>query len=142
VTLHSTVVPDGVLGLDLDGEDLVADLILHVEVAAVEGGAVYGITGLGEAALGDRVEALVEVELDSIADFGLGLGGGEVEAALSDFDDVVGSEDGVGDGGEGHELCGGSVHICDWGVGDNWKELLVFVYLFPCLLWIGDEMRM
>jgi hypothetical protein len=28
---------------------------------------------------------------------------------------VVGSRDGAGDGGEGHELCGGSVHVCDLG---------------------------
>jgi hypothetical protein len=28
----------------------------------------------------------------------------------------VSSRDGAGDGGEGHELCGGSVHVCGWGV--------------------------
>lgn len=71
MSLDSAVVPDGIIGLDLDGEDLIADLGLDILVTAEEGSAVDGLTGLGEAALGNGVEAFIEMELDGIS----GLGG-------------------------------------------------------------------
>lgn len=78
MSLDSAVVPDGILSLDLDGEDLVADLGLDILVTAEEGSAVDGLAGLGEAALGNGVEAFIEMELYRVSNLGGGLSRGEV----------------------------------------------------------------
>lgn len=76
------VEPDGVLGGDLDGEDLVAD------AAGEEGVVVQRTARLVEAALGDRVAVGDKVELDRVANRGVDVVRGERPAAVADEDDV------------------------------------------------------
>lgn len=94
VALNGTVVPDGGLGLDGDGKDLIADLVLDVKITAEEARAVEGLARLVEAALGDRVCALVEVELDRVSHGGLEVGRREGETSVADLDLVDFGESG------------------------------------------------
>jgi hypothetical protein len=136
VTLDSAIVPDGILGLHVDGEDFIADLGLDILVTTEEGSTVDRLTGLGKAALGDGVETFIEVELDSIANLGGGLSRSEVQTVLSDLDDVDGSGDGAG--GKGQKLDGRGVHFGGGGgggiSGDRWMDVVELFCLKGCLL--------
>lgn len=116
-----TVVPDGLLILDLDLEDVGGLARLRDEVEAGEEGAAVGEghAGVPEAGLGDGVVLGEEVPLDDVAHLGHDVVRVEAQAAQAGDDgvrDAVGgcvgggvANDGGGDGGDagGEEEGGG-----------------------------------
>lgn len=116
-----TIVPDGLLVLDLDLEDVLGLAIVRDELEAGEEGAAVGEghAGAAEAGLGDGVVLGEEVPLDDVADLGDDVVRVEAQAAQAGDDgvrDAVGggvggrvADDGGGDGGDagGEEEGGG-----------------------------------
>lgn len=127
MSANSTVVPDGVLRGNVEGEDLVAHALLDIPSTTEESSAVDGCAGVGKAALSNVVGSLVEAEFDSVAHLGCGLSGLESQTSISDLDNVVGSGDDAG--GESEKSDGRGVHFggcggCGglFGGGDSWSS--------------------